>query len=276
MTNLEVAGVSNHDVACRVTVGGPLRSNKGLNLPGINLGISAFTDHDRDCLGFALENGVDAISQSFVESAEDIHAVRAAANQRAKPVITATQMLESMTTYRLPTRAEVTDVSNAILDGTDCVMLSGESAMGAYPVESVAMLARIAATVEPTRRRTNVQELYAGRDVRPQHLIALSIDACLKYLNPAAIFVPSITGTTVRRLASMHLAAPIFALSPSEGVCRALHFSYGAEPVYLPARPASWPDYVKDWLRQHASDNTFAILTERSANGDPTLEIISI
>ena len=184
--------MTGNDVQCNVAVGGELRSRKGLNLSGIDLGISAFTDHDRACLEFALENGVDAVSQSFVETAADIEAVRAAANaigkqpfiiakiersdalkhfdeilkaadgimvargdlgvevpveqiaviqkqliaqasRVGKPVITATQMLESMTASRLPTRAESTDVANAILDGTDCIMLSGESAMGKYP-----------------------------------------------------------------------------------------------------------------------------------------------
>src|SRR5512140_991218 len=98
------------------------------------------------------------------------------ANQRAKPVITATQMLESMTSHRLPTRAEATDVANAILDGTDAVMLSGESATGLYPVEAVEMLARIAAVVEPTRRRLPVADLFDGTDlagrVRSEHLVA--------------------------------------------------------------------------------------------------------
>ena len=199
---VEVRRIDGNNVHCRVLVGGKLRSRKGLNLPGIDLGISAFTDHDHECLKFALENGVDAVSQSFVETRADIDAVREAAvrlghnpfiiakiervgarnhlneilktadgimiargdlgveisiehiavvqkfimrqaNMLGKPVITATQMLESMSTHRRPTRAEATDVANAILDGTDCVMLSGESAMGEYPVESVAMLARI-------------------------------------------------------------------------------------------------------------------------------------
>ncbi|MGB5884559.1 MAG: pyruvate kinase, partial [Desulfobulbales bacterium] len=76
---LEVISIAGNDVQCLCTVGGELRSRKGLNLPGIDLGISAFTDHDHKCLKFALENGVDAVSQSFVETPADVEAVRNAA-----------------------------------------------------------------------------------------------------------------------------------------------------------------------------------------------------
>ena len=340
---LEVVEVRGGEVRCSVRVGGELRSRKGLNLPGIELGIGAFTERDRECLKFALENGVEAVSQSFVESAADLHAVRGAArelgyapfiiakiersraldrldeimdaadgimiargdlgvevpieriaviqkdimrrvNQRAKPVITATQMLESMTTYRLPTRAEATDVSNAILDGTDCVMLSGESAMGAYPVESVAMLARIAAAVEPIRRQASVKEMFSGLDLtnrgRPEHLISVSIEASLEFLKPAAVFVLSATGGTARRLASLHLPVPIVAVSSNRKVCQELLFSYGVLPVYEPTTPASWTDYVKMWLRSHDLPGRFAILTQRFPSEDPAgnhrMEIINL
>ena len=112
-------------------------------------------------------------------------------NMRAKPVITATQMLESMITNKRPTRAEATDVSNAIINGTDCVMLSGESAMGDYPVESVTMLAKIATAVEPERRQIPVRELFQGIDIKdkvpPARLIDLSVETVLEYASPAAV-----------------------------------------------------------------------------------------
>jgi pyruvate kinase len=340
---LEVVEASGTEVGCVIKVGGELRSRKGLNLPGIDLGISAFTERDRVCLKFALEHGVEAVSQSFVEGAADLQAVRQAArefgyepfliakieragalerldeileaadglmiargdlgvevpieriavvqkdimrraNRRARPVITATQMLESMTTYRLPTRAEATDVSNAILDGTDAVMLSAESAIGAFPVEAIAMLARIAATVEPTRRRVPVKDMYAGIDltgkVRPLQLISLSVEASLEYLKPAAVFARTDSGASARRLAAFRLPVWTVALSPSAKTCQDLLFSSGVFPILLTNPPTSWNSYVKEWVRQHELQGQFAILTQRPAAHDPEsnhrMEIIDL
>jgi pyruvate kinase len=340
---LEVAEVRGRDVVCAVMVGGELRSRKGLNLPGIDLGISAFTERDRECVKFALENGVDAVSQSFVESAADIQAVRQAArelgrepfliakiersralerldeileasdgimiargdlgvevpieriavvqkdimrraNRRAKPVITATQMLESMIEHYLPTRAEATDVSNAILDGTDAVMLSAESAMGKFPVESVEMLARIAATVEAVRRRTSVKEMYAGMDlagkVLPMHLISVGVEASLEYLKPSAVFARTDSGASVRRLAAFRLPVWTVAITPSAKTAQDLLFSCGVVPVHLAEPPASWNGYVKEWVRRHELPGAFAILTQRPSANDPEsnhrMEIINL
>ncbi len=322
---LEVAAIKGNDVLCTVRVGGELRSRKGLNLPDINLGISAFTERDHECLKFALENGVDAVSQSFVEGPADVEAVRKAsadlgyhpfiiakiersnalekieeiikvadgimiargdlgvevpieqialvqkrlmrlARMYAKPVITATQMLESMTDNRRPTRAEATDVSNAILDGTDCVMLSGESAMGKYPVDAVSMLAKIAAAVEPHRPATSVREMFRGVDltgrVRPAHLIAVSVEASLEYLLPAAVFVPTHSGATARRISGFLLPVWIIAVSSQEATCQALQFSRGVHTVHEPDHPDDWNTYVKERLKEYGLQGNFAILTE--------------
>jgi pyruvate kinase len=340
---LEVTKVHDNDVNCTVKVGGELRSRKGLNLPDIDLGITAFTTRDRECLKFALDNGVDAVSQSFVENASDIHEVRKAAhelgyqpfiiakiersnalvnidaiieaadgimiargdlgvevpiekiavvqkdimrraNLRAKPVITATQMLESMITNKRPTRAEATDVSNAIINGTDCVMLSGESAMGDYPVESATMLAKIAAAVEPERHQIPVNEMFRGIDltgkIKPEHLIAVSVEASLEHVTPAAVFVPTRTGATARSIGRFKLPIWIIAVSSQETTCQNLQFSYGICPVHDKDHPDQWKPYVKEWLQRQGIPGDIVVLTEGPSTKHPDanhrIEIIDI
>ena len=194
------------------------------------------------------------------------------ANQRAKPVITATHMLESMSTHRLPTRAEATDVSNAILDGTDCLMLSGESAMGAFPIESVAMLSRIAATVEATRRHLTVKDMFAGIDlagkIRPMHLVLVSIEASLDYLKPAAVFTHTNDGSSARRLAAFHLPVWTVALCSDSKTEQDLLFSSGVVPVQAPTETTSSTTYVREYTRQHRLPGDFAILINGAGAGD--------
>ncbi len=341
---IQVIEASGNDVVCRVVAGGELRSRKGLNLPGIDLGISAFTEHDRECLKFALEHGVDAVSQSFVEKGEDIIAVRQAAaefghhpfiigkierarakdnleeiidaadgimiargdlgveipieriaiaqkdlmylaNKKGKPVITATQMLESMTDYARPTRAESTDVANAILDGTDCVMLSGESAMGKFPVEAVKMLVKIAATVEPRRPGDRVRnELRAcGREctIDLKDLIALSVETSVETVSPAALIVPSKSGASVRSITRFRLPVWIAAVSSNEATCQQLQFSYGVQPLYLPDDEVEdWNSFARNWLKKHELEGDLVILaagpSPRHPQANNRMEIIDL
>lgn len=340
---LKVMNVYGNDVICTVEVGGELRSRKGLNLPGIDLGISAFTARDHECLKFALDNGVDAVSQSFVENASDIHEVRKAAldlgyqpfiiakiersgaldhideiieaadgimiargdlgveipieriavvqkelmiraNMRAKPVITATQMLESMITNKRPTRAEATDVSNAIINGTDCVMLSGESAMGSYPVESVTMLVKIAAAVEPECHQISVREMFHGIDIKdkvpPARLIDLSVESVLEYASPAAVFVPTRSGTTARSIGRFRVPVWVIAVSSQEATCQNLQFSYGVYPVCEKEHPENWKTYIKEWLKNNDITGDIVVMTEGPSSKHPDanyrMEIIDL
>ncbi len=333
---LEVQQVEGEDVHCKVIVGGELRSRKGLNLPGIDLGISAFTDRDHEILRFALENGVDAVSQSFVETAADINAVRKAAsdmghdpfiiakieragardhmkeilkaadgimiargdlgveipieliawaqknimrlaNFAGKPVITATQMLESMTGNRRPTRAEATDVANAILDGTDCVMLSGESAMGRYPVDAVRMLSKIAASIEPYHPPKSIEgELLAEKDadgVSLKDLISMSVETALKRVTPPTVITPPRSGATARSITRFRLSVWITAVSSQPKTCQDLQFSYGVFPICESDHPEDWKSWSKKWLDSQGVSGELIVMTEGPSSKHPDRNI---
>ena len=204
---LLVREVYRSDVVCEVVVGGLLKSNKGINLPGVQVSAPSLTTKDREDLDLGIELGVDYIALSFVREPDDVREVQhiieraekkipviakleraeavdhledildvadgvmvargdlgvelspedvpviqkrviSAANRAGVFVITATQMLELMTDHPRPTRAEASDVANAIFDGTDAVMLSGETAIGKYPVQTAQMMARIIETAD--------------------------------------------------------------------------------------------------------------------------------
>jgi pyruvate kinase len=341
--HLEVMSVVCEEVRCRVLVGGELSSHKGVNLPGIDLGVSAFTDHDHACLKFALENGVDAISQSFVETSADIIAVRRAAaalgyhpfiiakieragaldhvddilqaadgimvargdlgvetpleriavvqkelirkaNRLGKPVITATQMLESMVDHYRPTRAESTDVANAILDGTDCVMLSEESAMGKFPVEAVAMLARIATVTEPYRTTSCDHDVFANyhltKDAHLVGLISRNVQQSVALLAPTAVMVPTASGFTARMVSRFKLPVWIAGISPHDATCHGLQFSYGVSPIHRPEQCCDWNAFARSWVGSEGLPEGLIVLTAGSScctpQTNPRMEIIDL
>jgi pyruvate kinase len=162
------------------------------------------------------------------------HIIRRATEYR-KPVITATQMLESMIDNPRPTRAEVSDVANAVYDGTDAVMLSGESAVGKYPVETVSMMARIVSDAE---RHIKEQSYTESRERRTHLSIAETICEATAHaaddldLRGIALFTES--GVTARQLSKYHPSTPIFALSPIEVTINRLNLLWGTTPVRCP------------------------------------------
>ena len=164
-----------------------------------------------------------------------------------KPVITATQMLESMTKNPRPTRAEITDDANAIYDGTSAIMLSGESAAGKYPVESVAMMARIARRAEADINyieRFRQNQLSGFSNVTT----AISHAACTTAHDLGANVIITVTksGTTARMISRFRPVTPIIGCSPCEKVCRQLSMSWGVTPMMIEEQTTS------DALFEHA------------------------
>jgi pyruvate kinase len=168
------------------------------------------------------------------------------ANRQGRPVITATQMLESMVDNPRPTRAEASDVANAILDGTDAVMLSAETAAGAYPVEAVDAMARIIREVERARidesavggmRRRN--EVRAGEDGSVEDAIAAATTAAADMLRVPIIVCITRSGFTARKIAALRPREPILGLSTEPETCRQLALVWGV----IPQQATRAPDY---------------------------------
>ena len=151
-----------------------------------------------------------------------------------KPVITATQMLDSMIRNPRPTRAEVSDVANAIYDGTDAIMLSGESAMGKYPLEALKMMVKIAKETEIHLDHA----LYRGRKVNKMDKKNISNQGgyaavyTADQLDAKAIIAPSITGFTTRMLSKWRSSIPVYGMSPSISTVRQMQLFYGVVPVW--------------------------------------------
>jgi pyruvate kinase len=280
-------------VLCRVEQPGEIRSGSGINLPGVELQVSALTDKDRLDVQWAARVGVDFVGLSFVQRAADIRQLRqqldelncpawivakiekpqavvaldeiiqvsdavmvargdlgveidvarvpavqkriiARCQQAQVPVITATQMLESMRSNRMPTRAEATDVANAILDGSDAVMLSAETAMGQYPVESVGMMNRIARETESL-----VRPQFDGRSAEGSSSGELDLTESLvaaagrlgDQVAAKLIIVATESGRTARILCKQRGQTGVTAISDDEGTVRRMTLLWGVIPL---------------------------------------------
>lgn len=290
---LEVASVKDRNaLTAKVIVGGPLSSHKGINLPGIRLRISGFTEKDEADLAFGISQDVDAVAVSFVRTADDVKKVRYAmdqfskarrmpmliaklekpealdnleaildvvdgvmvargdlgvelppervpalqkhiirrANARAKLVITATQMLESMITNPLPTRAEASDVANAIFDGTDAVMLSAETAAGKYPVEAVQMMDRIVREAEIHFMEWGAEQAVMGFEHSDAASMARAAQVLAGDKNVAAVACFTTQGQTAWLMSKIRPRVPVMAFTPHQDTYRRLSFMWGVRP----------------------------------------------
>lgn len=307
MSLVLTAKESNQRATARVEIPGTLSDKKGVNVPGRQLPISALTEKDRKDLAFVLEEGVDIIALSFVQTADDVAEAKKIIGDQAlvlskiekplalesieeivelsdmimvargdlgvelpmeqvpaaqrkivhccrkagKPVVVATQMLQSMVDTPVPTRAEASDVATAVYMGVDAVMLSAESAVGRHPATAVAVMDRIIRAVEDDP--SYWAELYEGR--KPSldsatHALAASARDISRLLKAKAIFAFTRSGGTAFASARERSRCPIFALTPTRKVARQLALVWGVTSALSPDLDNS--DLMHDWAEKFA------------------------
>ncbi|HTL87435.1 MAG TPA: pyruvate kinase [Acidimicrobiia bacterium] len=172
-------------------------------------------------------------------------------NMAGKPVITATQMLESMTESPLPTRAEVNDVANAVLDGTDALMLSEETAVGHYPTDTVRTMSEVAEAAEswPRSRTTPEGAGAAADDDRVAWAVAHAAVQAAEDLGVAAIVCPTQSGATARRVAAFRPSVPIAGIASAPEVLGRMCLAWGVRPISMTNPPASDDEAMREAVR---------------------------
>ena len=193
------------------------------------------------------------------------------ANRFGRPVITATQMLESMVEKPRPTRAEASDVANAVLDGTDAVMLSAETAIGAYPVEAVRAMARIVKRTESSRmtddgpERQRISGLFADKSPETADAIAAATCAAAEMLGVPLIVCFTHSGFTARKLAAYRPTVPIIGLTTESSTFQQLALTWGVHAALEDAQPTydRMLDVARDYLtsRDYAQEGDRVVVT---------------
>ena len=264
LIKLQVQTVNDTDIVCTVLNNGKIKNKKGVNVPGVHLSMPYMSQRDKDDIIFGIQQGFDFIAASFVRTAQDVYEIRNLLNQydsniriiakienregvnnidsilaAADAVMVArgdlgVEMLDSMIVNPRPTRAEISDVANAIYDGTSAIMLSGETAAGAYPVEALKTMSAIAERTEQEGHylRGHLMEPNTGKISVSD---ATAHAACLtaKDVNAAAIVTVSESGTTARLLSKYRPQQPIIACVMREQVQRQLSLSWGITPLMM-------------------------------------------
>jgi pyruvate kinase len=279
-------------VVAHVDAGGRLGARKGVNVPGVDLGLNVVTEKDRRDLALAAEGGVDLVAASFVRNGEDVLRTSEVIEEHGAevpivakiersdavrnlegivetaygvmvargdlgvecpledvpliqkriirtcqgagiPVITATEMLDSMVDQRRPTRAEASDVANAVLDGTDAVMLSGETAIGDHPVRVVETMDRIVREIEGSAEYEGlIEQRVPPSEGASTDALARSARYLARDVNADAIVVASESGYTALKTAKFRPGVPVVAATPTDRVRRQLAVSWGVNAQY--------------------------------------------
>ena len=312
LIGMVVEKIEGSNILCRVSNGGVVSNNKGVNIPGVHLNMPFISEKDRSDIIFAAREGFDYIAASFTRSADDILQMRQILKENdgaginiiakienmegvenideilrvvdgvmvargdlgveipledvpalqkeliqrclalGKPVITATQMLDSMIKNPRPTRAEATDVANAIYDGTSAIMLSGETAVGAYPVEAVKTMVRIALAAEA--------DIKNIRGFTRTHVVSTDVTNAISHatvtsaqdLNASAIITVTLSGSTPRSISRYRPRSVIVGCTSVPRVWRQMALSWGTVPLMIQKESST------DDLFEHAVDAAVA------------------